>query len=214
MNRKVTSRKVHPISIKASSPSDVRIDSRSSSSHSDMSHHDFARNLDNQMQNFHDNVHGQPPPSGPGFMTINDLDAAGAGEEEGEDDDDDEAITLAHNMPNVAKKQLEDVNKAFQLMKTQMQAFKDKIEDTKEVVKKKDEKIYELEEKVDFQEDEIQQLQQQVNSGNALGGLNFGMLAAAGQKQNKRAGRGGGDALRNELNQSGGEDEFDLGLGT
>ena len=39
------------------------------------------------------------------------------------------------------------------------------------------------------------------------------MTWAAGQKQHKRAGRAGGDALRNELNQSGNEDEFDLGLG-
>jgi hypothetical protein len=90
-------RKVTPIKA-SSSTSDGR-------GHSAMSHHEFGRNLDDELQDFQDDMHGHRNPTPVGDMqyeTTGDYDLDEAEERGGEEE---EKVQLAHEMPAASKKQ-------------------------------------------------------------------------------------------------------------
>lgn len=186
--------------VKASGSGDRDTWSRDSSI-SSMSHHEFAKALDDELHDFGGQLHadasrGRAAPLRPLYENRTAVSDAKKG-----DSDDEEEVQLVHQMPHAGAKKAEALQEVFHELEEQLEAYKGRVKDLYNKLHEANEKNAEMEEKIDMLEEEARELHDVVGNEGAGGGMTIaiGGTQNIGGGSRKQKDTKSGEALRGAL---------------
>ena len=176
-----------------------------------MSHHEFAKALDDEIHDFGGQLHsdaarGRAPALRPVYEN-----RAAVADTKNDGGDDEEEVQLIHQMPHAGAKKAEALQKVFHELEDQLEEYKSRIKDLYGKLHDANSKNMELEEKVEMLEEETKELHEVIGSEPADGGMTIAISnhggGGGGGSRSKPKNAKSGEALRGALDDQLDDDE-------